>query len=404
MTLTISQARRLALSRQGLGKQDAFGRGINAVERTIKTLRYVQIDTISVVDRAHHHVLKTRVSNYQPEHLDNLLTERKSIFEYWHHAASYLPIEDYRFYLPLMRGYGASRKIDPKISKKILARIRAEGPLRSKDFEAPAGKRASGWWDWKPAKLAMEQLFLAGQLMVAERQGFQKCYDLTERVLPEDTDTRLPNDHERARFYVTRILASQGVSRPQDIGYMRIVTSSFEKYKILPGIRTALKELSESGEVVPVPIGKETYYALREDIDNLPKRLGNKRLILLSPFDNLVINRQKLSQLFNFDYQIECYVPEAKRKYGYFTLPLLLGDEFIGRLDCKAHRAQNLLAVKNIWLEPGISVTDELVQYFYDALTRYASDLNCSSVKIETADNKQLLKPLSKKLSQRLSE
>lgn len=398
MTLTISQARRLALSRQGLGKQDAFGRGINAVERAIKTLRYVQIDTISVVDRAHHHVLKTRVSNYQPDNLNDLLTERKSIFEYWHHAAAYLPIEDYRFYLPLMRGYGASRKIDPTISKEVLARIRAEGPLMSKDFEAPAGKRASGWWDWKPAKLAMEQLFLAGQLMVAERKGFQKCFDLTERVLPEGTDTRLPDDHERARFYVTRILASQGVSRPQDIGYMRTVASRFEKYKILPGIRTALNELSENGEIAPIPIGKETYYALQADIDHLPKRLGNKRLILLSPFDNLVINRQKLSQLFDFDYQIECYVPEAKRQYGYFTLPLLLGDEFVGRMDCKAHRAQNLLAVKNIWLEPGVSVTDELVQYFYDALARYSSDLNCNSVKIETADNKKLLQKLSQKL------
>jgi len=394
MTLTIPQARRLALNRQGLAKQDTFGRGINAVERTIKTLRYVQIDTISVVDRAHHHVLKTRVSNYQPDHLDKLLTERKSIFEYWHHAAAYLPMEDYRFYLPLMRGYGANRKIDPTISREVLARIRAEGPLMSKDFEAPAGKRASGWWDWKPAKLAMEQLFLSGQLMVAERKGFQKCFDLTERVLPEETDTRLPDDHERARFYVTRILASQGVSRPQDIGYMRTVTSRFEKYKILPGIRTALNELSESSEVVPIPIGKETYYALKVDVDNLPARLGNRRLILLSPFDNLVINREKLSQLFNFNYQIECYVPEAKRQYGYFTLPLLLGDEFVGRIDCKAHRAQNLLVVNNIWLEPNVSVNDELGQYFYDALTRYASDLNCDSVKIKSADNKRLFQQL----------
>ncbi|MFT5560633.1 MAG: hypothetical protein ACI9B8_000994 [Sulfitobacter sp.] len=394
MTLTISQARRLALSRQGLAKQDTFGRGINAVERTIRTLRYVQIDTISVVDRAHHHVLKTRVSNYQPAHLDTLLTERKSIFEYWHHAAAYLPMEDYRFYLPLMHGYGASRKIDPTVSKEVFARIRAEGPLMSKDFESPAGKRSAGWWDWKPAKLAMEQLFLSGQLMVAERRGFQKCFDLTERVLPQDTDTRLPDDQERARFYVTRILASQGISRPQDIGYMRTVTSRFEKYKILPGIRTALHELGETGEVVPVPIGKETYYALKADIDSLPARLGNRRLIPISPFDNLVINREKLSQLFGFNYQIECYVPEAKRQYGYFTLPLLLGDEFIGRMDCKAHRAQNLLAVKNIWLEPNVSVTDELVEYFYDALIRYASDLGCDSVQIETADSKRLSQKL----------
>ncbi|MFT5012917.1 MAG: hypothetical protein ACJAX5_000307 [Patiriisocius sp.] len=394
MTLTISQARRLILNRQGLAKPDAFGRGINAVERTIKTLRYVQIDTISVVDRAHHHVLKTRVSNYQPTHLDDLLSKRKSIFEYWHHAAAYLPIEDYRFYLPLMQGFESTRNINKKVAKEVLDRIRIEGALMSKDFEAPAGKRSSGWWDWKPAKQAMEQLFLSGQLMVAERKGFQKCFDLTERVLPEGTDTRLPSDHERAQFYVLRILASQGVSRPQDIGYMRTVASRFEKYKILPGIRTLLEELKESGQIVEINIGDQLYYALHEDASNLPSRLGNKRIIILSPFDNLVINREKLSQLFQFDYQIECYVPEPKRRFGYFTLPLLLGDSFIGRMDCKAHRDKGLLVVKNIWLEPKVKVDDQLCLQFAVAIKGYADDLSCAGIEINAPLHKSLQKQI----------
>ena len=382
MTLTISQARRLILNRQGLTKKDAFGRGINAVERAIKTLRYVQIDTISVVDRAHHHVLKTRVSNYQPKHLEQLLSEKRRIFEYWHHAAAYLPMEDYRFYLPIMRGFGASRKVNKKVATEVLARIRAEGPLMSKDFEAPPGKKNSGWWDWKPAKLAMEHLFLSGQLMVAERKGFQKCFDLTERVLPAEVDTTLPDDQERARFYVLQILASQGVSRPQDIAYMRAIASRWEKYKILPGIRGLLKELKESGEVIEMNLAGQLYYALQQDVEALPARLPKPRIILLSPFDNLVINREKLSQLFNFDYQIECYVPEPKRKFGYFTLPILFGDKFIGRTDCKAHRAKNLLEIKNIWLEPKVKIDDSLAQHFVSAFSAYAEDLGCTNIKI----------------------
>lgn len=398
MALTISQARRLALHRQGLTGVDPFGRGINGVERTITALRYVQIDTISVVDRAHHHVLKTRVSNYQPQHLDDLLSNRKSIFEYWHHAAAYLPIEDYRFYLPLMRGYGATRKINNKMASEVLARIRAEGPLMSKDFKAPAGKKTSGWWNWKPAKLAMEQLFLSGELMVSSRKGFQKQFDLTERVLPSTVDTTMPNERERAHFYATRVLAAQGIGRLQDIGYMKTVAASFEKFKLLPPIAQLIQEMIEDNEIVPVPIGKETYYALSRDVDALPKRLSKARLLILSPFDNLVINRQKLSQLFNFDYQIECYVPEPKRRFGYFTLPLLLGDEFIGRIDCKAHRDKGSLVVKNIWLESQVQVSDALIEHFVNALTRYASELGCHDIQLEQAESAMLYRRLNQRL------
>ena len=293
-----------------------------------------------------------------------------------------------------MRGFESTRKIDKKVAKEVLDRIRVEGPLRSKDFDAPAGKRSSGWWDWKPAKQAMEHLFLSGQLMVAERKGFQKCFDLTERVLPDGTDTRLPSDHERAQFYVLRILASQGVSRPQDIGYMRTITSRFEKYKILPGIRTLLEELKESGTIVEINIADQVYYALHEDASNLPSRLGNKRIIILSPFDNLVINREKLSQLFQFNYQIECYVPEPKRQFGYFTLPLLLGDTFIGRMDCKAHRAMSVLVINNIWLEPKVKIDDQLSAKFASAIKAYAEDLSCSEIEINAPFHKSLQKQI----------
>jgi uncharacterized protein YcaQ len=399
MVLTISQARRLALNSQGLSKENPFGRGLNAVERTVLALRYVQIDTISVVDRAHHHVLKTRVSNYQPQHLDELLSKRKSVFEYWHHAAAYLPMEDYRFYLPLMRGYGASRQINQKVAKQVKRRIEAEGPLMSKDFAAPPGKKTTGWGNWKPAKLALEQLFLSGELMVSSRKGFQKQFDLTERVLPDNVDTSFPDERERAHYYVTRILKAQGIGRAQDIGYMKIVTASFEKFKLLPPIKSLLDEMIETQEIIPIPIGNETYYALKTDIETLPSRLSKSRLYILSPFDNMVINRDKLLKLFGFDYQIECYVPAAKRRYGYFTLPLLLGDQFIGRIDCKAHRDKSTLVIHNIWLEPKTRVSEALIDQFAEALCRYASELDCANIDLLAADDPLLHQKLNQRLT-----
>lgn len=380
--LDLKQARRLALHHQGLSRPDAFGRGINAVERAIHNLRYVQIDTISVVNRAHHHVLQTRVSNYQAQWLHRLLSERRSIFEYWHHAAAYLPMADYRFYRPIMAGFYRHKLSDRKTAKQVLERIKIEGPMQSKDFEAPPGQKSNGWWTWKPAKRALEELFLSGELMVTERRGFQKVFDLTERVLPSDLDISTPTDEERARFYVDQMLAAQGIARPQDIGYMRHIASRWEKYKIMPGIQAALSEGVAAGEIIASEINGETYYAKLEHIEAMPKRVNRNRVQILNPFDNIVINRSKLEALFNFQYQIECYVPAEKREFGYYTLPLLLGDEFIGRVDCKAHRDKNLLTVNNLWLESEQKATDEIASLIASAVQVFAQQHDCSEVQI----------------------
>ena len=169
------------MEQQGLLRNAHFGRGKNATLRTIEHLGYVQIDTISVVQRAHHHVLMTRVPNYQPRFLERLQTEGK-VFEYWYHAAAYLPMRDYRFALPRMRamksrlkegGAGWVRSRDSQLMTEILDRIRSDGRLRSRDFEDTRDSNA-GWWDWKPAKRALEQLFIQGDLMITGRDGFQK--------------------------------------------------------------------------------------------------------------------------------------------------------------------------------------------------------------------------------------
>jgi hypothetical protein len=215
--------RRIALDRQGLLKTDCFGRGKRATLRAIEQLGYVQIDTISVVERAHHHVLWSRVPNYQPKFLDQLVAERK-VFEYWFHAAAWLPMSDYRFALPRMAQINGERSwfegIDRKLMHEILVRIEAEGPLRARDFEDTRAS-STGWWDWKPAKQALEQLFMQGELMVSGREGFQKRYDLPERVLPDTVDTRMPTMDEYASHLIETTLRAHGFASIKSMTYLR---------------------------------------------------------------------------------------------------------------------------------------------------------------------------------------
>ena len=220
---SIDHLRRIALEAQGLTRSSPFGRGTGGAERALEQLGYVQIDTISVVSRAHHHTLYNRIPGYQPKLLDKLVAERRA-FEYWFHAAAYLPMRDYRYALPRMRRFKRGemrwmRSRDQKLMDQVLDRIRFDGPLRARDFEDPSHKHG-GWWDWKPAKRALEQLFMQGDLMVAAREGFQKTYDLPERVLPAGVDTRIPSQISSARRFTPSILidslAACRVSRSND--------------------------------------------------------------------------------------------------------------------------------------------------------------------------------------------
>ena len=222
VTSTGNSLRRIALDAQGLTRVEPFGRGIDATHRALEQLGYVQIDTISIVARAHHHTFWNRVPNYYPSHLDRLVRDGRA-FEYWFHAASYLPIRDYRYALPRMhalkRGEHWFAK-DRKLMRAVLDRIRAEGPLLARDFETPKGRK-QGWWDWKPAKRALEQLFMQGDLMAAGREGFQKVYDLPERVLPSDVDTSTPTIDELAGYLLDTALRAHGFAIPKEVTYLR---------------------------------------------------------------------------------------------------------------------------------------------------------------------------------------
>jgi len=392
-SMSLKQARRIVLASQGLLQKEAFGTGIQGVQQTINQLRYIQIDTISVVERAHHHVLSTRVPHYSPEMLHELQAKQKTVFEYWYHAAAYLPMEDYRFYRPTMEGLQKKKPVDKKLRKGILQRIKTEGPLSSKDFDAPKGKKNTGWWDWKPAKRAMEMMFLSGELMIAERKGFQKVYDLTENCLPDSINLTQPSDEARGYFYIRKMLANLGVARAKDICYARTMVKH-SGLDVQTSINSCLENLVESAEVLSFSINDQIYYCLAKTLNESPKSVGRKHIRFLSPFDNLVINRDRLSDLFDFDYKLECYVPAAKRKFGYFVLPILFGGELIGRLDCKAERKSAVLIIHKLWLEKGVTINEKLVSALSLGLNEYKIQLGCNALDLSGIDNKILRRAL----------
>lgn len=348
--LQLAAARRRVLSAQGLLGKPRFGEGKAGSLAAIGHLGYVQIDTISVIERAHHHTLWSRVPGYSPSHLQELQVEH-SVFEYWSHAAAFLPMRDFRFALRRMEAFANGKRHwfrrDNKVRRYVLDRIRAEGPLRARDFEAPAGHRGGSWFEWKPAKSALEQLFWCGELLVKERRRFEKVFDLRERVLPAGTDTRLPSEDEFLRHLVVMVLRAQGLATAREISYQRHLSQA--------RLTKVLGEMREAGEISAFDvegIPDEVYYGLK-DAGEAASEAGAGKVHILSPFDNLVIQRKRLSRLFGYDYQIECYVPEPKRKFGYFCLPLLRGTDFLGRVDVKADRQAGALRLESFhWEHP----------------------------------------------------
>lgn len=330
----LRKLRRFALQRQGLLTTAPFGRGINACQRALAHIGYVQIDTISVIQRAHHHVMYNRVPSYDATMLNELVLKRQA-FEYWFHAAAYLPMSDYRFALPRMQRF-ADRELRRHGNRKVLdhvrKRITSEGPLMARDFESN-GHSGGNWWDWKPAKRALEQLFMAGELMVCDRVGFQKRFDLRERVLPDDTDQRAPSASEEAEHLLDVHLRSHALVSLKTITHLR-------RSKAL---REAVKEQVEAGlsagELIEIKIEDGETFITEASLPDRRQPTAPKRLRLLSPFDNAAIHRHRLDSLWQFDYVFECYVPKEKRRYGYFSLPMLYGDEFVGMIDLKADRS-----------------------------------------------------------------
>jgi uncharacterized protein YcaQ len=371
-TISIATARNLMLAAQGLAKTPKSPAKKKDVLAAIRRMRVLQIDTINVVARSPYLVLWSRLGDFNPAWLDELLAEG-ALFEYWSHAMCFLPTEDYPLYRRTMlggvRGWGGVPEWLRKHSelvKHVMNRIRREGGLRSADFETdqpPAG----GWWKRKDEKIALECLLIIGELMIARRQAFQRVYDLRSRVLPGWKDGRnaanVPTREEVLLAHTLQAVEALGVARAAWVpDYFRLPKT---------GNASRLEALANDGRLERVEIeglpgpAYRSLAAVAESESNVTT--------LLSPFDPLVWDRQRLRELFGFDYIIECYTVAAKRRFGYFTLPILHRGALVGRLDPKAHRALGQFEIKALALEPGVEPTDDLVEGLASALHRLAA-------------------------------
>ncbi len=387
--LTPSQARKIILHAAGLSKRAPFGKGKEAVCKLIDHLGFIQIDTNYVVERAHHHAIASRVPDYNPEWLEQLQEEGR-IFEFWTYAAGYIPMHNFRFSLPVKAGFLEKRKplTQPEINlmKKILDRIAREGPLMARDFENDRVTKSSGWWDWRPSKLALEWLHLEGKLATTRKGNFQKVYDLTENIIPRDTDATMPTEEEYASHVIRRSLKALGIAYLKEI--------AFSTRYVKNTVKEEIKNLVDAGQVCEVSIvGLKTspLYMLSE---YKSKKISlSKEAFILSPFDLLNVYRHRLRDFFNFDYQVECFVPKPKRKYGYFSLPILIGDSFVARMDSKADRKQRVLTIHNIHFEP-VKLTKPMVLKICEALKSFAKFNQCDELEFEKSNDKTLLKSI----------
>jgi uncharacterized protein YcaQ len=348
-TVSLAAIRRLAVSTQGYAARFRRARP-GEVEETIRRLSAVQLDSITAVDRAHRLTLSSRIGAYEEAELQGLLRSGR-VFEYWAHEACLLPIELWPHCRRTMEG-GAHWRFHEQamldhgdLVEPILERIRAEGPLGSRDFEG-AGD-GSSMWNWKPAKAVLEALWDRGVLAVAERQAFQRRYDLAERVIPRALlEAPVPEEDETLRTLALLAVRARGA----------LTEPAIREHWRLKGGRARLHHhmlaLVDEGllrEVHSDDGGPPFYVDAEQELDGAPAPP-----VLLCPFDNLVWDRPLLERLFGFHHTIEVYKREHERVYGYYVLPLLAGDRIVGRADLKADRAEGVLHVRRFHPEPRV--------------------------------------------------
>lgn len=348
-------ARRLWLDTQGLATPPVGELDILPI---IHRLGYVQLDTIRVVSRAHHHIIWSRNQHYREPMLNRLLAEDRSLFEHFTHDASVLPME---FYPMWQRQY---RRLREKTSRSgyykalpdeaaravIRQRIADEGPLSTDAFDSKvAGKRAM--WTRPPHKIALDYMWYGGELATSHRENFRKFYDLTERVIPDDLLSRKHEDAAQIDWLCREALQRLGFGTPGEIQRFWEAMSSVE-------VKSWLDRADASLEPVDVQAADGSWSVAVAPVD-IAARLAatetpTSRLRILNPFDPVIRDRARLKRLFGFDYRVEMFVPAAKRVWGYYVYPLLEGDRFVGRIEVKADRAKGALNVLAFWPEPGV--------------------------------------------------
>ncbi|MBN8576129.1 MAG: YcaQ family DNA glycosylase [Cytophagales bacterium] len=390
LILTKSQTRKIILHATGLSRYDQFGKGKPAVYKVIQHLGFVQVDTNYTVERAHHHTLAARVRNYQPNWLSELQAESR-IYEFWTRDSGFMPMDEFRFSLPIHEAYRSKWKnyssTEVNLMNQVLNRIAREGPLRAKDFDNDRVTKSSGWWDWRPSKVALERLHVAGKLLATRLKDFHKLYDLTDNIIPQDVNREMPTPEALAQHLIFRSLNSIGLASVQEIAWSGRLAK--------PPVKEELKKLVAVGDVCLVNIAglKGDWYMLPANEKKKITLSGD--VFILSPFDPLNVYRRRLKEIFDFDYMVECFVPEAKRKYGYFALPVLAGETFIARMDAKADRKTNTLLIHNLHFEP-VKITTTILSKLGKAIMAFAKFNGCNQITLVHSNNKAWAKALVK--------
>ncbi len=360
--LTRHDARRIWLRAQRLDTSAPFGEGAQAVADAVAHLGYVQIDTINVIERSHHHILYTRIPNYRRADLRQAQSADRSVFEYWTHALSYVPSKDFRFFLPAMKlhkreGHVWFKSVKPEDTRKVMRLLR-QGALTIRDIDDDVlTEKVHLWSSRKPSKRALQLAFYTGAVTVSERNGMLKTYELTTRHFGWDRLPKAASASEETAYLLDRALRAQGIVSLDSICHLDAPSK--------PLVHRLIERRVRRGELVPVALegaGKAAHWAAPEtlQLNQHDKREGPALVHILSPFDPLIIQRKRTHLFFDYEHRFEAYVPKEKRQFGYFALPVLVGSDIVAALDLKTDRQnRKLLMQKWTWVGNGKAAKGE---------------------------------------------
>jgi uncharacterized protein YcaQ len=352
--LTKTEARRIWLRAQRLDTPVPFGEGPQATAAAVEHLGYVQIDTINVIERSHHHILWNRIPAYKRADLRQAQSVDKSVFEYWTHALSYVPSKDLRFFIPDMKrhareGHKWLSSVKPADLRKVLRLIRRDGALTIRDIDDDVlTEKEHLWASRKPSKRALQLAFYTGVLTISERNGMLKTYELMARHFGWDKPPKPASATEVSNYLLDRALRAQGVVSLDSICHLDAPSKA--------AIRRLIETRVRRKELVPVVLEgavKQEHWARPETLEN-PIENASELAHILSPFDPLIIQRKRTELFFDYGHRFEAYVPKEKRLYGYFALPVLVGDDIVAAIDLKTDRkSRKLLMQKWSWVGIG---------------------------------------------------
>ena len=348
--VSLAEARRIWIAAQRLNEREPFGEGPDATRRAIEHLGYVQIDTINVIERSHHHILYSRIPSYSRADLHRCQTIDKTVFEYWTHALAYVPVRDLRYFMGEMKEFRRNpmkwfgEVADADVNRMIRV-IRQGGAISIRDVDDEPVEKTHPWASRKPSKAALQRAFYDGRLAISERVGMVKTYELLDRHFAWEARPKAATDWQVIVYMLERALRSQGIVSLESIHHTHA--------RFRPALQKLIDRRVRNKTLVPVELegaGRTAHWAAPETLEAQPEPSGLTHI--LSPFDPLIIRRKRLKHFFGYDHLFEAYVPKVKRKVGYFALPVLVGDEVVATLDLKTDRAAGRVLIQSWqWLD-----------------------------------------------------